>query len=417
MFAPAMNTVLQLMRSSVGWRSGILARAQSIPVGAADLPLHHWSATEDLRRDRNAAGGVGRTSEIAEIAAIGEGLERYAAWTCPLQPQPLASLPESVRVLTGDDFSLFSADQQRAGLLNRLHDAYTWVRPMNGGALLHKQQVFAPAGLVALNPEHGGIATSSGLAAHSSLRFAQLRAIQELLERDALMMSWVWGISPPQVELPAELVDPVVERGGSVAAFDITQAWNPHPVVAVLGDLPLEGRPRYAMGSACRSTVADAADKAWLEWNQGTLFAGYYVNRNAGLSLRASEVKSFEHHAGYYSLPNGPGQFEWDGLPIWKATNSTQNDYAMRTYYNVESLELLANHLSDVGVELFTRELTTVDLAQIGVHVARVLSPQLVPIHVEHGAPYLGGTGSDVAWRYPGMTHLADPSPFPHPLG
>jgi ribosomal protein S12 methylthiotransferase accessory factor len=416
MFAPAMNTALQLMRSSVGWRSGILARTQSIPVGAADLSLHHWSATEDLRRDRNAAGGVGRTSEIAEIAAIGEGLERYAAWTFPLQPQPQSTLPKSVRVLTGNDFSLFSGDQQRAGLSNRLHDSFTWVQRM-GGVSPQPQQVYAPAGLVALNPEHGGIATSSGLAAHSSLRFAQLRAIQELLERDALMTSWVWGIVPPRVELPAELVDPVVERGGFVAAFDITQAWNPHPVVAVLGNLPLEGRPRYALGSACRSTVAAAADKAWLEWNQGTLFAGYYVSRNAGLRLRADEVKTFEHHAGYYSLPNSPGQLEWDTLPIWNTQMGASSPYSKRAYEQTEDLKMLVALLDDAGVELFTRELTTVDLAQIGVHVARVLSPQLVPIHVEHGAPYLGGTGSDVAWRYPGMAHLPHPSPFPHPLG
>jgi ribosomal protein S12 methylthiotransferase accessory factor len=422
---------MTLMRASVNWRSGILARAQPIPVGAADLPLHHWSATEDLQRDRNAAGGVGWTSDVAELAAIGEGLERYAAWTCPLHPQARAALDARAKVITGDDFSLFSAHQRDAGLHHRLHDAYVSVNNLEAELrpqLDATEPVYVPAGLVALNPEHGGIATSSGLAAHSSLRTAQLRATQELLERDALMTMWVWGLAPPRVEMPAELVDPVVARGGTVTAFDITQTWNPHPVVAVLGNLPLEGRARFAMGSACRSTLADAIDKAWLEWNQGTLFAGYYLSRNPGQRLAPHEVTTFEHHAGYY--PCEPEQ--WDRLPIWQraswqsgwqsslqspAGHDLSTVPASEHGHASNELATLVDRLSNAQVQLFTRELTTVDVAQLGVRVARVLSPQLVPIHVEHGAPYLGGTGSNVQWRYPGARQLMQPSPFPHPLG
>ncbi len=82
-------------------------------------------------------------------------------------------------------------------------------------------------------------------------------------------------------------------------------------------------------------------------------------------------------------------------------------------------LDSLTGALSDAGVRLLWRELTTPDLRQLGISVVRVLSPDLTPIHFDTDWPFLGGRAADVAWRYPELAACAGPfpNPDPHPLG
>jgi ribosomal protein S12 methylthiotransferase accessory factor len=57
-------------------------------------------------------------------------------------------------------------------------------------------------------------------------------------------------------------------------------------------------------------------------------------------------------------------------------------------------------------------------VAQVGVAVVRVLSPDLTPIGCEHDWPFLGGRAGDLTWRYPGVEPVGPvPNPSPHPLG
>jgi ribosomal protein S12 methylthiotransferase accessory factor len=68
---------------------------------------------------------------------------------------------------------------------------------------------------------------------------------------------------------------------------------------------------------------------------------------------------------------------------------------------------------------VFYRDLTTIDLRQLGLSCVRVLSPDLTPIHCDQRYPFLGGRTADVLWRYPwarGLS-LTYPNPLPHPLG
>jgi ribosomal protein S12 methylthiotransferase accessory factor len=81
-------------------------------------------------------------------------------------------------------------------------------------------------------------------------------------------------------------------------------------------------------------------------------------------------------------------------------------------------LEYAIAHLSKQGVRMLYRDLTTIDAIQAGVHVVRVLSPDMIPINAHHRWPFIGGNASDLKQRYPDMqTSGAFPNPWPHPLG
>jgi ribosomal protein S12 methylthiotransferase accessory factor len=173
----------------------------------------------------------------------------------------------------------------------------------------------------------------------------------------------------------------------------------------------VRGRPRLSLGLACRARWEDAVEKAWLEWAQGTVFAG--TPSPAPLDA-PDDCADFDAHARWYTAH--PEQ--WNGLPLWNGPRTGPPPDAEITGRPDSELAHLGAALADAGIEVFFRELTTVDAACVGLRVVRALAPQLVPIHGHHRWPHLGGTAADLAWRYPGLGAASHfPNPAPHPLG
>jgi ribosomal protein S12 methylthiotransferase accessory factor len=396
-------------------RHGVVMPARIVARTAADLPeVFNATVMAGALELEKRAGGAGRSSDAAKRAAMGEALEHYAARVCALPGRPSSEVEGEVVELA--DFSLHSREQRsHPGFPHR--DFYEqpaiytrcWSPLDNDAAWL-------PRALVGMGETGAGVTTSSGLAAATSPHVALLRAMQELVERDALMVTWLHGVPGRRVDLDPGYDDPVCERGGELACFDATPDYSPHPVALVLGQLPARGRARYALGAACRETWAGAVEKAFLEWVQGVTFAGYRLNHEAGPTYRSPlEVRTFDDHATYYTLRPD----EWERLPIFRGRRFDRRPSAIGADSPGREILLLAHALCDAGVRVYYRDLTTPDLRQIGVHVVRALSPDLVPIFDDQRWPLLGGTAADVAARYSWTAglRLTFPSPFPHPLG
>lgn len=404
--------------AAIGHRHGLLPPPAEVAAAPADLPnIHNWSVAYSSDDPwRAAGGGVGWSQDVARNAAIAEALERYAAVSYAL---PILPPDNDTPIHRIADFTLFSNEQRRAVDFPH-HRALGDDAPLTDVYRLDtNERTLAPAALVGLTDRYGALPTSSGLAAAPDASQALLRATQELIERDAFMSVWLHALAPPHVPLPVPLREPVDQRGGWVVAFDITPDYSPHPVAMVVGNLPLQGRPRLSIGLACRATWQAAADKAYLEWSQGVIFAGHRSRREAQLHFAsAAEVRTFDDHATYYTIHPE----RWRDLPFMNAETPTSNratstDRPAKLSELVEALEV-------AGIKLFYRDLTLPDLQQIGLRVVRVLAPALTPIHADHLWPHLGGTTSDIERRFSWSNEswarpLGDmfPSPFPHPLG
>jgi ribosomal protein S12 methylthiotransferase accessory factor len=395
---------------AIGWRHGVVADATAVPTVAADFDVANWGATTQPLVDRTAAGGVGYDDDSARAAAVAEAVERYVAVLAPLpviEPRP-GDLTARIT-----DCTLHSRQQQDAPGFPYAA-AYDDAAPLTRAwRVTDGRPACVPLGLVTLDPARSVIATSSGLAAAATPIRALLRAVQELVERDALMTTWLHGVAARQVPLPERLLRPVRERDGDVTCFDLTPAWSPHPVAAVAGNAPLRGRPRLSLGLACRARFTDAVEKAWLEWTQGTVFAGGARWRGSDAPASPSNVTDFDRHAAYYS--SHPD--EWAALPIWRGDTTAPPPDAGRAT-DADELQHLVHALAAAGIELYYRDLTTVDAARIGLRVVRALAPSLTPIHGDHRWPHLGGRAADLAFRYPwAAAGSAFPNPAPHPLG
>jgi ribosomal protein S12 methylthiotransferase accessory factor len=413
----------QLITRVVGWRSGTAASVEPVPVTPADPPIVQWSASHGPVDDRTPAGGAALDETSARAAAIGELLERYAAASCPLRVVDRGEIDPAERVLDHGDFSLHNNEQRSAPDFPN-SDSYRRTELTRVHSLLDNIPAWVPANLISNDPDFGHLATSNGLAAGPTTCTALLRAVQELIERDALMITWLHRIGARRVPAPdavRRMADPI---GADVTVFDITPAYSSHPVAAVAGTARLAGRPRNSFGLACRATFADAATKAALEWAQGVSFAG--VNTAAdgpdAATFAPEQVNDFDDHAIFYT--RRPDL--WHRLPLWSGPVAEQPgteplDPDPRTDHDQpadhDQLAALVRRLADRRIELFYRDLTLPDLAACGVRAVRVVSPQLVPIHHDHRWPHLGGTAEDLALRYPWATSPGFPSRDPHPLG
>ena len=406
-----------LMRESAGFRHGVVMPPTSVETGPADIPgIAHVGVPQSPATGwASPSGGAAWDPETAELSAIGEALERYAASVCPLPVRRREQLANE-QVIEIEEFALFS-QSQRAEPGFPFASLYRDDRDFtNVFSLRDNRAVWVPVDLVPLRSDvFPSVTTSSGLACGRSQTSALLRALQEVIERDALMTTWLHGIPGRSRPLAARYLDPVHERGGSVFCADVTPDYSPFPVAVVAGNLPRRGRPRISLGAACRASWGEAVDKAYLEWAQGIVFAGYHTDERPGLRFeRHTDVRTFEDHAAYYTVH--PEHWDAVTLPHGEPATVEPRELSGTTQ---EILSEAVSRLSERGVRLFYRDLTTIDLTQLGLTCVRVLSPELTPIHCDQRYPFLGGRTADVRWRYPWAEALpsAFPNPLPHPLG
>lgn len=413
-------------------RTGICLPVQRATAADWDVPgmVHMSVPAEPCHEWQGVSGAVawGDSTQALE-AAIAEALERYAAARVFLPLKPRASIPAS-ECWTESQFALFSDEQRRS-------DRFPWPMIEHDADLfcaMHRlhdnRRVWVPQELVGLGVREGRArmpSTSSGLAAQKDSRGrapwrALLRATQEVLERDALAVTWLNGLGGQTLAWPEPLKRQLEQMGAQAQAFDLTQSWNPHPVVAVMGRQDAEGQARYAFGIACRASMEEAMDKAWLEWAQSLRFADH-LHRHATVPRDPSELRRFDEHAAYYTChPEG-----WRELPLLRYQSAISQGSTMRkprvsahglSGSDEQDLHDLVMSLQGHGIDLAYREITTRDVLHAGLRVVRVLSPQLSLLHADERAPFLGGRTGDWAWRYPNtVAHHPLSNPWPHPLG
>jgi ribosomal protein S12 methylthiotransferase accessory factor len=408
-----------LLARASDFRSGMVLPSRVVPASPSDIGgyFHAAVAPDPVFAWQTACGGIGPSAQVARRVAVAEALERYAAATCRFALKRRQELTE-MELIDYHQFALYSPAQYAL-------PSFPWKKPDPDHTLFGEvfsmqdhHPVWVPQELIGLGPKAGEAqvpSVSTGLAAHSNVLTALYSGLQELLERDALSSTWLNALPGRELQAPAAYHERVLQKQGEIRVFDFTQAWNPHPVVAVCGFLPQNNRRRYALGIACRGSYAEALDKAWREWLQGTVFAGYLAQRDSDSD---EQLQSFEAHAVHYTRHPQ----HWAKIPLLQTTEAARlMPSSPRPQGSMQSsLRRLVEQLAAAGIRSYYRDLTTVDVREAGLTVVRVLSPDLSHLHGDERMPFLGGRLADVAWRYPALSRhpsLPFPNPYPHPLG
>jgi ribosomal protein S12 methylthiotransferase accessory factor len=436
-FTPV-ESALERLEEAVSPLVGIVVRTMSTTYAADEASLPNCAAelasavrTLGGRAVEHGSGANPRPAR-ARAAAIGEALERYSALFVPRERVQLAtarSLGDAA--VRPSRFALFHPAQHAAGELPFVEfKEDTQTAFVEGMALHDGSPAYLPAELVYLGrPATASLpiaySTSNGLACAATFTEAVLRALLELVERDAVMLAWKCRLSLPLLDWTddEELLSHdrrFFERAG--LAFNVLDGsvFLDVPVaIAVVHGHPASGAS-LAMGAGAAATIGDA----WLAAvSEG--FGVYRWVRQQTLDLPPGtpppgpdRVETFEEHLLSYARPE---QAELAGFLDASADRTpTRSVGALEGTTPRSQVEAAVRRLSRHGLSAYAVDVTSPDVRALGLHVARVIVPELCSLDVSHRARFLGGTRLYTAAHDAGLVAAplepADLNPLPHPF-
>ncbi|MBX7246790.1 MAG: YcaO-like family protein [Candidatus Sumerlaeaceae bacterium] len=389
--------------------------ANTSPLGGAEAP--------------RACSGAGLIREDARQACVGEGVERY----CAAFERPHRVVFGTTRDLDGDvvspkQFALFSDAQHRAPISDfpfrkwTAEDLLGWVKARRLGgtkeawvpaySVQHPYQQRAEEPLVAPS-------FSTGLACGENREDATLRALCEVIERDAVALSWLGNVSAPHVS-PADAVSSsdagyiiaeAQQRGFRIALLNLTTSLGIPVAGVLLGGHSSVGNI-VSFGASAGVTLSGALRKALIEAAHGRAYVRFLRRQQPG--WRASRgfrnVSGFAEHALFHSVHSEHGA----ALNVWWNGPHVQPLAETPPMTLAEILHRLESH----GLHAYAVEMTTPDVAELGLCVMRVVVPGLQPLHGNHLWPHLGGNRLQrLSTVFPGgvTANTSFPNRIPHP--
>ena len=380
-------------------------------------PLHHCSGI----------GGAGVTRAEAAAAAVGEALERYSASYVPRERLLVATARElGPAAVAPERFALFSERQHASRGFPfcrfTLDTRVAWVEgqmlPGGGAAFLPAELVFLGDARVGERPI--GYATSSGAACGEARADTLARGICELLERDAFMIAWTarlslplleWSAAPALVELDRRFFAPT---GLAYAAVDLSRF---HDLPSVLGVVraPAGFPGALGVGAGTAATV----ERAWFK-----ALAEAFAARSAGAKLELLEpgtyglhgegVKSFEDHIRYYA---DEARATVTGFLDAGSARTPVDEVRPLTG---DLVAALCARVVAAGSSVYAVDVTSPDVAALGLVVTKVVAPELCALDVVQGARFLGGRRLYEAAAELGLgkgpLSESDLNPDPHPF-
>jgi len=372
-------------------------------------------------------GGAGTTRAEAACAAVGEALERYSASFVPREALVVATARElGGSAVDPTRFALFSERQYAgAGFPFRRFTPDTKVAWTAGEALPHGEPVWLPAELVYLGDagvgeRPVGYATSSGAACAEARGEALARGLCELLERDAFMIAWAAQLSLPLLDWTgdARLVE-LDERyfastGLEYAAVDLSVF---HRLPSVLG---VVRAPRGCPGAlGVGAGTAPTVERAWFK-----ALAEAFAARAAGVKLALLDdreygghgegVTSFDDHIRFYAREQrvAPAAF--------LDSSAARTSVAGVPKLDGNAVSALCERVHAAGSSAYAVDVTSPDVAELGLVVTKVIAPELCALDVAHGARFLGGrrlyeAAAELRLRERALDE-DEVNPYPHPF-
>jgi ribosomal protein S12 methylthiotransferase accessory factor len=432
-FTPVAES-LERLEEAVSPLAGIV-RDVAPAMWAADEPRLHSFACE-LASSANTtgcatperSGSAHVEPERAKAASIGEAIERYGATYVP-DGLVVAAARELDDVAAPESFALFHERQHVAGLPFVRFSETTRLSWVTGFSLDDGRPVLLPAQLVYLGYVHDGeppigYPTSNGLACGPTLAEAVVAGLLELVERDAMMIVWSNRLSLPRLtweddsevgRVDAHAFAPTALR---YATIDTSAFFGIPATIGIVHGVPGE-LAALAVGAGCARSVVDAWRTSLAEgfsilrWLRGILLEQPRVDL-----ARPGDVRTLEDHMLFYATPEraveagfleaSDEERDADGIP--SLPGETPGEVV------AEIVERLAAR----EVSAYAVDITPPDVDELGLKVARVVTPQLCALDVFGAAPYRGGErryrAAFEAGLAPKPLTYDELNPLPHPF-
>ena len=265
---------------------------------------------------------------------------------------------------------------------------------------------------------------STGLACHSSFVEAAISGICEVIERDAFTITWQARVAPPQINVDSlsepnrDLVQRFKRVGDSVILLKLTTDVGVPCILSILRGMNSDA-PALVFAASADVDPEMAVRKSLEELAHTRQLAQQLKRTQPALSARPpydNDITDKEHHVHFYCDHANISQAnfifssemlcDFEGIQSLSTTGAEQD------------LRILVNRITHTGHTVYVADLTTPDVASLGLTVVRAVIPGYHPLFMGHRLRALGGSR---LWEVPqklghrGITHVNGDNPLPHP--
>jgi ribosomal protein S12 methylthiotransferase accessory factor len=379
------------------------------------------------------AGGSGHDRRLALAAALGEAVERYSGTCLPPESQSVLATASELgpAAVEPERFALFSeAQYAERGFPFRPFTTDTTVRWVKGRSIPDGAEAYLPLQLAYIwrGAELGAgetpiaPASSSGMAAGATEQDAILHGLHELIERDAVMLTWANRLALPRLDwsMDAELVEhDVAHFASSGIAYEVIDLSVFCEVPTALA-LTREGAAGFGAGAASAATMQRAWDKALRECFQvrTALKRDLLEDPHPSFQPDFSDIDGFVDHVRFYSSPEQ--QVHTEFLTSSEQLREIGDVPALEGDDSATRVEAIARRLEARNVSAYWVDIAPPDVKEAGLHAVHVISPDLQPINDAHRYRFLGGSRLHEAAAELGLRDAPlspdELNPYPHPF-
>lgn len=346
-------------------------RSYTMPRFTASAQFTKKSESGSGSRYIGKSFATGLTTAEASLKAIVEAIERYSCAVPRVDAIARASEMKKSDFL--DPYLIAPFDKEQCNLLDiepfNNDTEWQWI---NGKRMSTGKDLFIPIDLVfyPLQPNNLGRnlcyrANSSGVSAHFDYEKAIENALFELIERDAIALTWLTGRKVTAIPLEYasnEIRDRISfwqRQGRKIKLLNLTI--DSLPVVMSVIDSPKY--PCIVTGAAAATSFSEAITKSF---NEAEFMLLSWMKAKPKKINDMAQVTSVRHHGIYYFYPDHRKEIEW----------------------LLESEMEEVSPISDVNLyakfDPIIIDITPIEV-KCGISVVRVMSEMLLPIGFGYG--------------------------------
>jgi len=301
-------------------------------------------------------------------------------------------------------------------------------------SLLTGEPVFLPAAAVYIPFHYHGLTRSAfilqpistGLACGASVEEATISGLCEVLERDGFTITWQAMMSSPVIRhetLPAfgrDLVSRFEAVGITVHLMDITTDVGV-PITMSIGVSNAETSPAVAVAAAADPSPERCLLKSLDELAHTRMYARQLLRYTPTLPVEVEDghplVKDQRDHLRFYCPQSAKAFAEFAWSSPRRVDLGDQPDLSEGS--SSDQLRRLIDNTVAAGLEPLAVELTSPDIAELGLYVVRVVIPGAHPLYMGHrnralGVKRLYEVPQKLGHR--GLARNEPDNPYPHPF-
>ncbi len=377
-------------------------------------------------------GGASASRALALAKAVGEAVERYCAGICDPREIVRASFNHvEFPAVAPKDLAIYTAAQvcQPGFPFSAFEPAIQlgWVAAQD---LATGAPVFVPACKVYVpyrpDSEAGEPllfqSITTGLACHQSFELAAIGAICEVIERDAFMIVWQARIAPPRIRFDSlddetrQLAERYLLCGDDLGIFNLTLD---HGVPTLLTTLrsARAGAPALIVAAASDATPRQALRKCLEELQLMRGFALWVMAKHGRFGGTPEQVLTRDDHVNYYCCEANASHADF--LFASSVLQDLDGIESLPAGQPRQTLQALLERIQAIGHRVLVKDITTPDIAPLGLTVVRAIIPGFQPLVFGH---HLRALACSRLWTVPqrlghaGVSAETGDNPAPHPF-